>query len=551
MASSQKYELVFPDGHVIRFADFNERVNYVACKPFHKPLSFNGRIVDNLASWKIVVSPDKATYRIGLHFEKETIMIPVEVVLDKTPQIKEQPSFVFPFGTYFPTPGVWKVEGTEIVKLKAPIEIKVSNNKNFAVRVAKYDGEKLQIELSPLFKYDTTDILSDLSKRFNRDVELTLFERKTGKSIAKFKSPLKVLFLPYSYDEVVLLIPGSEYTLASKAKFSPDGKIYPYDIKDKPYCKIIVKIDGNGNSDLMSRLNKGKDVGVIEWEIVKETRKEIKNSRITGNNIGIKVLPNSNLSIRVRLAGYKPISETINNYNDIQIPKIITVRPKLKLNKRIICVLKDNLGYIIVGFICLISGFIIGRQTKTNTTQQEIVRHLNVSDEPTNNSELGTEMTDTCSLLPVAEEIPEDENMAADRQITRPQQMLIQDLKGICFTRMDVERAKKELRGLGLDDLISDAEACLVIINLHPRQKKELCQKGSYVYHMTVLKLNYHKKTMMGIINSEEYLTTGKRSFQTISEMIQFIEDDKVRQMKSNTSNENYESTEISKIRKI
>lgn len=27
-SSSQKYELVFPDGHVIRFADFNEMVNY-------------------------------------------------------------------------------------------------------------------------------------------------------------------------------------------------------------------------------------------------------------------------------------------------------------------------------------------------------------------------------------------------------------------------------------------------------------------------------------------------------------------------------------------
>lgn len=56
-AKYQKYRLVFTDGHVIKFSDFNESVNLIACKLFHKSLSFHVRILDNLASWKIAVSP--------------------------------------------------------------------------------------------------------------------------------------------------------------------------------------------------------------------------------------------------------------------------------------------------------------------------------------------------------------------------------------------------------------------------------------------------------------------------------------------------------------
>lgn len=519
-ASSQKYELVFPDGHVIRFADFNESVSYIACKPFHKPLTFNGRIVDNLASWKIVVSPDKTTYRVGIHFEKETKMIPVEVVADNMPQqLKDMPTFVFPFGSYFPNPGVWKVEGTEIVKLKSPIEIKVINNKDFTVKSANYDGEKLRINLSPLFRYDTTEILNDLSSRFSHDVELTLSERKTGRSIIIFKSSLKIVFLPYNYNEVVLLIPATEYTMASRAKFSPDGKIYPYEIKDKPYCKIIVKIDTSGNSDLKSRLNKGKDVGVIEWETGKEKRKKIKSSRVTGNSIEIKALPESNISISVRLDGYKPVYETVSDYKDIRIPKIVTVSPELKLNKRIICVLKKNLSYIILGIVCFIAGFVIGRQTYATSSHEESVSQNTETDNTTNESDSISEVDKT---YPLNEE-SEEENGSTPLSVTPKNELIIQRLKGTRFTRGDVVEAKRELRGLGQDDLIEDADACLRIINLKVNNRREKEIRSRQLFSDVI----YHKDVMRQIIMSDEYLSTYSKTFRTIDEMLQYIEERK------------------------
>lgn len=541
-SSSQKYELVFPDGHVIRFADFNEMVNYTACKPFHKPLSFNGRIVDNLASWKIVESPDKTSYRIGIRFEKETKMIPVEVVHDKFPQLKEQPTFVFPYGTYFPNPGVWKVEGTEIVKLKSPIEIKVTNTRSFAVRSAQYDGEKLYIELSPLFKYDTTEILSNLSQRFNHDVELTLSERKSGKSIAIFKSNIKILYLPYNYNEVALLIPGTEYTMASRAKFSPDGKIYPYEIKDKPFCKIIVKIDANENSHLRSSLSNGKNVGLIEWEIEKGNRKQIKRSRITGNSIEIKALPESNISIHVRLDGYKPISEIVTGYKDTQIPKIVTVIPKLKLNKRIFLVLKEYVWHIITGIICLIVGYIIGHQTNTNPIEYEFTNLSIEKIESTNNLDANPNVADT--IMKESETVGlKEENSSSSNPLSGYQQALIRKLEGTRFTREDVVRARKELRGLGYDDLIVDAEACIEIINLKSSEKHELTGMGSKSYNLHVKRLNHHKNIMMKIIHSNEYLTTSRR-FNSIAETIDFI---KERNMKINTSNEDQETNKVYK----
>ncbi len=552
--SSHKYELVFPDGHVIRFADFNESVNYIACKPFHKPLSFHGRIVDNLASWKIVVSPDRATYRIGIHFEKEIKMIPVEVVAGKLPQFEELPSLVFPFGSYFPNPGVWKVEGTEIVKLKAPIEIRIANNNNFAVKSSIYNGERLRIELSPLFRYDTTDLLSNLSKRFNHDVELTLSERKTGKSIAIFKSNLKVLFLPYNYNEVVLLIPGTEYTMASKAKFSPEGKIYPYEIKDKPCCEIIVKIDTSENPDLKLRLDKGKDVGIIKWDIVKENRKKEKSSRITGKIIEIKALPESIISIQVRLDGYKPISETITKYSDTQIPKIVTVIPELKLNKRIFLVLKEYVQYIITGIVCLIAGFIIGRQTHTNPIEKQDVTITNTSietDKLTNKSDLITEDIDTCVSVSEIVELPKEDNRN-NSQLAGYQQNLIRNLKGTKFTRKDVDRARKELRGVGYDDLISDAEACLRIINLRNSLKEELMYPRSSTYDLTIGKLNHHKDIMMKIIHSSEYLAISRTDFNSIEEICKYIDKMADREMKSKTSQDVQSSTKVNKsFRKI
>lgn len=548
-ASSQKYELVFPDGHVIWFADFNESVNYIACKPFHKPLSFHGRIVDNLASWKIVVSPDKVTYKIGLHFEKEIKMIPVEIVANKSPQLRELPSLVFPFGSYFPNPGVWKVEGTEIVKLKAPIEIRIANNRNFAVKSSIYNGERLRIELSPLFRYDTTDLLSDLSKRFNHDVELTISERKTGKSIAIFKSNLKVLFLPYSYNEVVLLIPSTEYTMASKAKFSSEGKIYPYEIKDKPCCKIIVQIDTSENPDLKLRLDKGKDVGVIKWDIVKENRKEGKSSRITGNIIEIKALPESIISIQVRLDGYKPISEIITNYNDTQIPKIVTVIPELKLDKRIFLVLKENVRYIITGIVCLIAGFIIGRQIHTNPIERQDVTITNTSvktDELTNKSDLITEDIDTCVSVSEIVELPEEDNRIPSK-LAGCQHEIIRNLKGTKFTREDVVIARKELHGVGYDDLISDAEACLRIISLRKSLKEELMYPGSLTYKLTIGKLKHHKDIMIKIISSNAYLQTVRTDFNSIEEMCNYIDKMADREMKFKTSQDVQPSTNVNK----
>lgn len=540
-SSSQKYELVFPDGHVIRFADFNEMVNYTACKPFHKPLSFNGRIVDNLASWKIVESPDKTSYRIGVRFEKEMKMIPVEVVHDKFPQLKEQPTFVFPYGTYFPNPGVWKVEGTEIVKLKSPIIIKVSNTKSFAVRSAQYDGEKLYIELSPLFKYDTTEILSNLFQRFNHDVELTLSERKSGKPIAIFKSNLKILYLPYNYNEVALLIPSTEYTMASRAKFSPEGKIYPYEIKDKPFCKIIVKIDANEYPALRSRLSNGKNVGLIEWEIDKDNRRQIKRYRITGSSIEIKALPESNISIHVRLDGYIPISETVANYKDTQIPKIVTVIPKLKLNRRIFLVLKEYIWYIITGIICFVLGLIIGHQTNSNPVKRDVINQSRETTESTNNFDEIPILVDTIVTESENEDVIDDNRTPSKPTVY--QRELIRKLEGTGFTRKDVVRAREELHGLGYDDLIADAEACIEIINLKPSERYELKKKGSTVYNQFVRRLNHHKSIMIKIIHSEEYLTSSRR-VASIADIVDFIEG---RNMKINKSNEDQETNKVYK----
>ncbi len=528
--SSQIYELVFPDGHVMKFTDFSESVNYTACKPFHKPLSFHGRIVDNLASWKIVVSPDKTTYKIGIPFEKETKMIPVEIVSDNLPQIKDLATFIFPFGSYFPNPGVWKVDGTEIAKLKSPIEIKIANKQNFDVKSANYDGEKLRIYLSPLFRYDATEILNDLSKRFNQDVELTLSERKTGRTVAIFKSNIKIVYLPYKYDEVVLHIPGTEYTLDSRTKFSPDGKICPYEIKDIPYCKIIVKIDTDVNSDLTSRLNNCKDAGVIEWDIVKGTHNEKISTHITGSNIMFKALPESNISIRVKLNGYKPISETINNYKDTQIPKIVAVSPKLKLNKRITRVLKNHLFYTILGMICLISicliaGFIIWQHIDDEKSKSQVTATVNTSYESdtTFNSTNDDSISKVDEKYPVHEEI--EEESVNTPSLTESQKELIKRLKGTRFTEKDVKIAKFELKGLGQDALIEDAEACLKIINLRRFEKEELMNHQSTVYNLTIGRLNCHKDEMMKIITSNEYLTISKRYFRSIEDYINCISD--------------------------
>lgn len=538
--SPQKYELVFPDGHVIHFADFNESVNYIACKPFHKPLSFNGRIVDNLASWKIAISPDRTTYRIRLPFEKETKMIPVEFVGDKLPPHKDRPSFLFPFGQYFPDPGVWKVEGTEIVKLKAPIEIKIADKKGFAVKSAKYNGEKLRIELSPLYRYDVTDLLSDLSKRFNHEAELTLSEQKTGKTVAIFNSNLTRLSLPYRYHEVVLHIPESEFTMPRRVLFSQDGKIYPFEIKDKPLCKIIVKIDVNGLSDLKSRLDQGKNAGVICWEIVREKYREKNSVNIIGGIIEIKALPDSDISIQVRLDGYKPIYEVVNGYGDVQMPKIVIVRPKLKLSKRIVNVLKKNLGYIIVGIICFVTGFMIGQQTKKETTQQVTEGALSETVDPKDKTGMVVDLVDSCGMAPAPTEDTEEISVNGS-SLTAEQNQMIRRLKGTKFTREDVQIAKEELKGFGEDDLIRDAEACLRILNLSHKEKKMIQVKGSDVYNLAIRPLSYHRPIMMEIVNSDAYLKSTKTNFKSIEEMKGYIERESERNMKHNTSQDHHE----------
>lgn len=525
--SSQIYELVFPDGHVMKFTDFSESVNYTACKPFHKPLSFHGRIVDNLASWKISVSPDKTTYIIGIPFVEERKMIPVEIVSDKLPQIKDLTSFIFPFGSYFPNPGVWKVEGTDIVKLNSPIKIKIANKQNFDVKSANYDGEKLRICLSPLFQYDATEILNGLSKLSNQDVELTLSERKTGRTVAIFKSNLKIVYLPYNYDEVELHIPDTEYTMASRI-FSSHRKYSYYEIKWKPYCNIIVYIDTDGNSDLKSRLNNSKDAGVIKWNIVNGKQKEEIITHVAGSSLMIKALPGSEISIRVKLDGYKPISETINNYTDTQIPKIVTVSPKLKLNKRITRVLKNHLFYTILGMICLISicliaGFIIWQHIDDEKSESQVTATVNTSYE--SDTTFNTTNDDSISKIdekyPVHEEI-EEENVNTPL-LTESQKELIKRLKGISFTKKDVIIAKEKLRGIGQDALIEDADACLKILNLRLSEKRELMDYESMVYNLTIGKLNYHKDEMMKIITSEEYLTISIRDFHSIEAFQHYI----------------------------
>lgn len=522
----KKYKLLFPDGYTIEFVDFNESVDYTASKPFHRPLVFHGRIIDNIANWKIIVSSDKITHTIGLKFEKEIKMIPVEIIRDKVIDISDVLTFIFPFGSFFPSLALWKVEGTDIVKLKSPFDVKIAGKRPYQVEETIYDGIKLTIRLSRLYRYDVSDFYKDLKNRLNKDVELLLSLRRTGKKLSIFGAKHTQILLPYSYDKVILTIPETEDTLECKVRFTSDGRICQYQIKDKPLCKIIIRFDTNDNPDLNKIFNERKDVGVIYWisshyEQHSNTKFNIRNAynkKISCNKIEIEVKPKSKVTIQIRLDGCIPIDYTVENIKDTFIPKIITLKPELKQIRKIQNYLKRYKESIHIALICLsigiMGGIIIAKWyfKKDMSSSQKV-------------ESLIENRLDTINDPKVSIKIIEDNQIMESKTTTPYQETLIKKLEGLNFTIADVKVAKQKLKGLNQEELISDAEACIRIINLNPKEKKELNIPGSKIYNLTVSNLTTHRKVMSDLISNDIFLSCTQDVFRSIAEVQKYIND--------------------------
>lgn len=533
-SDSRSYTLVYPDGHRVEFTDLSQEIpEYTIHRQYEKPLTFIGAVGPNMKNWRISVSEDKAEYKIGLQPEKEKISYKV-VAFDQSGRELRSSLISARIGQY--RDGLWILEGEEINR----------KNENDIFSIAEYsitlplkwvDNSTLYIYASKIYSYDFSELFKFLNNSACQEV-VTLHHKTTRKSWTINKTKF-TWDIPYS--EVYVRVPETTTTEETNLQFDSLGRISLSALTKKKTGEIKVLFGSYFPKELKEKLSQYEKVGkiVCKYNIPRSKKTLKKEIIITSYPIVISDLPLLPIDMEVDIEGYNTFQAEVNLKNNPNKEVLCDLIPTHTTRIKRYC--KKHLPTFVVGIIWgILLGFLIANKMSDYLpSNQDMLTQIKIlrTDSLSSSEEiykLNSTIRDMKLQIRNLQENKNDNVVkpgvtgGADGKsytptLTTQQKNLITKLKGEEFTLTDVENAKSQLDNTTYGALITDAEACLKILNLKSAEKVQLNNPNSTICNLTINKLSEHKNIMTKIVSDEQYKTCSRTNFSSIRELKKYL----------------------------
>lgn len=540
------FTLVYPDGHKVGFTDLNQELPAyeVPTGEYEKPLRFSGSVGENMEKWKITVSQDNTEFRIGLSPEKNSKTYKV-VALDQD---------VHNLGHSLIRVKIGKLKDDQLTLEGAEIGDKNKEEK-YSIQgykiesITNPDDSTICIRARKLYTFNLSNLFQ--KDALGPNASVTLYRKSTKKMLKTVNRDNATFDIEYPYTDLYVTVPETANTEKSKLEFTNEGMVSLESLKKKEMGEITISFDRNLPIEVKNKLIDKKPVGKVVCKYILNGYADptTEETTILSLPIVIQELPRVEMDVKVEFNGYNVLQDKlqVNLKSDPKQKMVCQLNPTIATLLKRYC--KRNLPIFAVGLVFgVLAGLWIAntwgsflpsigamsdqikekseensKLREENKKLKEVTEKLNptvislLENQPEANTGVG-ESTGNGEQEPAKGTEPEGPTLTSD-QID-----LIKKLKGVEFTEDDINKAKSSLKGKGQDGLIADAAACLMILNLQPSDKDKVSKIGTAPYNLHYMKLNQHKSTMDGIINSEEYKTCSKTYFKTIKEMKDYID---------------------------